>query len=440
MQPESEDRVHAADLIAVWPLLIAAERVEGFRSLDPGEAYEFFLSRSSLSQSQILLGLPPGEQRLWLRLLAPDDAADVLQLVTEQERTELIQQLDDTGRPEVVGLLAYAEDEAGGLMNPRFVRLRPQMTVNETMSYLRRQSRDQKPSLYYLYVLDAQQRLLGVASFRELFAAAGDRAVSDIMRSNVVTVPEDLDQEAVAKVIAGSDLMAVPVLDADGRMKGIVTVDDIVDVLNEEATEDIQRLGGMEALDFPYWQTSLLSMLRKRAGWLAVLFLGETLTAVAMGRFEDELARALVLALFVPLIISSGGNAGSQATTLIVRAMALGEVRMNDVMRVARRELLSGVLLGAILAVIGLGRILLGETLFGSYGQYSVGLAITLAVSLLGVVTWGTVVGSLLPFLLRWFKLDPASASAPLVATLVDVSGILIYFTIAELMLSGTLL
>jgi magnesium transporter len=437
MQEEPE-RIHADDLVEVWPLLIAEERVEGFRALDPGEAYEFFLNRASLGQAQILLGLPPTERRLWMRLLPPDDAADVLQIVSEEERSDLLALLDDATRHDVVGLLAYAEDEAGGLMNPRFARLRPQMTVDETMSYLRRQARDRTRALYYLYVLDTEQHLQGVVSFRELFSAPGDRAISDIMTSAMVTVPEDLDQEAVARVIARHDLMAVPVVDAQGRMKGMVTVDDIVDVLNEEATEDIQRLGGMEALDLPYWQTGFLAMLRKRGGWLAVLFLGEALTASAMSRFEDELARMLVLALFVPLIISSGGNAGSQATTLIVRAMALGEVRSNDVMRVAGRELTAGLALGALLAAIGFTRVFLWNAMFQSYAENTSGLAFTLALSLLGVVTWGTVVGSLLPFLLRSLKLDPASASAPLVATLVDVSGIIIYFSIAEFLLRGT--
>ena len=440
VEQESDDRIHLADLVDVWPLLIASERVEGFRALDPSEASEFFLNRSSLSQSQILLGLPPGERRLWMRLLAPDDAADVLQMVSEEERKELLALLDEAARHEIVGLLAYAEDEAGGLMNPRFARLRPQMTVDETMSYMRRQSRDRTRMLYYLYVLDAQQQLLGVVSFRELFSAPGDRPISEIMHSAPVTVAEDTDQEAVARLIASRDLTAVPVVDAQGRMKGIVTVDDIVDVLNEEATEDIQRLGGMEALDLPYWQTGFFSMLRKRAGWLIVLFLGATLTATAMGQYQADLSRALVLALFVPLIISSGGNAGSQAATLIVRAMALGEVRLQDVLRVASREMAFGLVLGGILSLIGLSRILIGEALFETYGAAAHGLAFTLALSLLAVVAWGTTVGSLLPFALRWVKLDPAMASMPLITTLLDLSGIVIYFSIAGFLLRGTLL
>jgi magnesium transporter len=439
-QQESDERIHASDLVDVWPLLIASERVEGFRALDPSEAYQFFLSRSSLGQAQILLGLTAGERRLWMRLLAPDDAADVLQIVAEDDRKEMLGLLDDAARAEVVGLLAYSEDEAGGLMNPRFARLRPGMTVDETISYMRRQSRDRSRMLYYLYVLDAHQHLLGVVSFRELFSAPGDRPISEIMRSAPVTVPDDMDQEAVARLIASRDLTAVPVVDGEGRMKGIVTVDDIVDVLNEEATEDIQQLGGMEALDLPYWQTSFGSMLRKRAGWLTVLFLGATLTATAMSRYQSELSQALVLVLFLPLIISSGGNAGSQAATLIVRAMALGEVRLQDALRVFSREVMFGLVLGSILAAIGLLRILLGEVIFSSYGESATAIAGTLALSLLAVVAWGTTAGSLLPFLLRWMRLDPAMASMPLITTLLDLSGIVIYFSIAGVLLRGTLL
>jgi magnesium transporter len=375
-----------------------------------------------------------------MRLLAPDDAADVVQVAPEDRRQELLELLDEPTRHEVVALLAYAEDDAGGLMNPRFARLRPDMTVDEALSYLRRQARDRLETLYYVYVLDAAQRLLGVVSFRELFAAPSQQLVGDVMRKEVVSVLEDLDQEAVARVIARHDLKAVPVVDAEGRMRGIVTVDDIVDVVNEEATEDIQKLGGMAALETPYWQTGFFPMIRKRAGWLTVLFVGEMLTTSAMARYEDDIARAVVLALFVPLIISSGGNSGSQASTLIVRAMALGEIRVRDALRVLRRELASGLALGSILAVIGLARILLGEALFQSYGEHAMLVGVTVALSLLGVVTWGTLSGSLLPFVLRAARLDPASASAPLVATMVDVFGLVIYFSLAGAILSGTLL
>jgi magnesium transporter len=314
------------------------------------------------------------------------------------------------------------------------------MTVAEAIEYLRKQARERLETIYYAYVVDPEQRLLGAVSLRELFLAPDLQPVREIMQSDVITVGEETDQEAVAKLIAQHDLVAVPVLDAGGRIKGIVTVDDIVDVVQEEATEDIQKLAGMEALEAPYLRTGFFTLLRKRAGWLAVLFVGEMLTASAMGYFEDEIASAVILALFVPLIISSGGNSGSQASTLVIRAMALGEVRLHDWWRVVKRELLSGLALGGILASLGLVRVLLWEALFHAYGDHAGLLALTVGVSLVGVVCWGTLTGALLPFALRALKFDPASASAPFVATVVDVAGLVIYFSVAGLLLHGTLL
>jgi magnesium transporter len=253
-------------------------------------------------------------------------------------------------------------------------------------------------------------------------------------------VPEQMDQEELSRLFATHRYLAFPVVDQEGRMKGIVTLDDIVDVVREEATEDIQKIGGTAALDAPYLRVGIGHMIRKRAGWLAVLFLGESLTATAMGYFEAEIARAVVLALFVPLVISSGGNSGSQATTLVIRAMALGEVKLRDWWRVMHREILSGLGLGAILASIGILRILLWQSLFHTYGAHSFLIAMTVASSLVGVVLWGSLVGSMLPFVLRRLGLDPATASAPFVATLVDVTGLIIYFSAAKVILSGTLL
>jgi magnesium transporter len=327
-------------------------------------------------------------------------------------------------------------------MNPRFVRVRPDSTIDEALSYLRRQARERGlyETIYYAYVLDHEQRVLGVISFRELLAAPGDRLVRHVMNSDVVTVSADTDQEEVARILNRHDLLALPVLDARGRLQGIVTVDDVADVIQEEATEDIQKLGGMEALDFPYFDTGLVAMVKKRAGWLAALFVGEMLTASAMAAYETEIAAAVVLALFVPLIISSGGNSGSQATTLVIRAMALGQVRLRDWWRVARRELVSGLALGAILASIGFVRVVAWQAAFGTYGRHAGLIALVVGLSLVGVVAWGTLIGSMLPFLLRRLGFDPASASAPFVATVVDVSGLVIYFTLARLLLTGALL
>ncbi|HTN82331.1 MAG TPA: magnesium transporter [Sorangium sp.] len=435
-----DDRLTAAELREIWPVLSPDERGESFEHVDRSEVQGFFLGLSEQEQAAVLLAMRASERTLWMRLLAPDDAADVIQLVPPPDRASFLQLLDEPTRREVAALMAYAEDAAGGLMSPRFARLRPDMRVGEAIRYLQRQAQEKLETIYYAYVLDQAQRLQGVVSFRDLIVAPGDKAVSDVMRRDFISVPDTLDQEAVARVIAQHDLNALPVVDADGRMKGIVTVDDIVDVVQRAATEDIQKLGGMEALDTPYMQTSMLAMVKKRAGWLSALFLGEMLTASAMGHYEEEIARAVVLALFVPLIISSGGNSGSQATTLIIRAMALGEVAVKDWWRIVRRELTAGLSLGVILAMIGLVRILVWQAIFHTYGEHYREVAATVAVSLVGIVTWGTLAGSMLPFAIRRLGFDPASASAPFVATLVDVSGLIIYFNVAQLLLRGSLL
>jgi magnesium transporter len=434
------ERLTPQELREAWPVLNREERLEGFQNLARSDAEEFFLELTPRAQAMVVLDVPRGERRLWMRLLAPDDAADVLQEVEPERRGELLGLLDAQTRAEVTGLLAYNEDDAGGLMSPRFARLRPDMTIDEAIVYLRRQARERLETIYYVYVLDSGQRLLGVVSFRELFAVPGSHVVRDVMAEGVVTVRDDMDQEAVAHVIAQHDLLAVPVVDEDNRVKGIVTVDDIVDVVQEEATEDIQKLGGMEALDIPYLQTGFWSMVRKRAGWLSALFLGEMLTTSAMGHFQHELEQAIVLSIFIPLIVSSGGNSGSQASTLVIRAMSLGEVKLRDWWRIVRRESASGLALGSILACIALVRILGWQAIWHSYGEHAVLVAVTVALSVLGVVLWGTLSGSMLPFAIRRLGFDPASASAPFVATLVDVVGIVIYFAAAQLVLRGTLL
>ncbi|HVJ65948.1 MAG TPA: magnesium transporter [Bdellovibrionota bacterium] len=420
------------------------ERLDRFHELPRAEAEDIFLNLTSHEQAELFIEIDPKQRRSWIRLLAPDDTADLIQELDPDTdlRAEALALLDHQTRLEVLALLAYAEDKAGGLMNSRFARLRPDISVEEAIRYLRVQVREQVETIYYAYVLGRDQKLLGVVSINELFVARPDRLVSDIMSSeDLVTVPEQMDQEKISRLFGDTGLIAIPVVDAEHRVKGIVTVDDIVDVLQEEATEDIQKLGGMEALDAPYLKISFGQMIKKRAGWLLMLFFGEMLTATAMGHYEDQIAKAVVLALFVPLIISSGGNSGSQATTLIIRSMALGEVRMRDWLRVAGRELASGLTLGLILGSVGFMRIMLWQSIDPSvYGEHYVRLSIVVSLSLVGVVLWGTIIGSMLPFLLRKLRLDPATSSAPFVATLVDVTGLVIYFTIASFFLKGTLL
>jgi len=435
-----EPGLSGSDLREAWPVLSTEERLEGLALLTHAETEALFLGMHAHDQTDLLLAAPIATRRSLMRFLQPDDAADVVQEAADEDRQGLLELLDEPTRKEVVALLAYAEDDAGGLMSPRYARLRPDMSVDEAISYLRRQTRQHVESVYYLYVLDAEQHLLGVVSFRDLFSAQPDKRVRDVMHTDVVTVPEDMDQEAVSKLFAEHNFLAMPVVDAERRVKGIVTVDDIVDVVQEEATEDIQKLGGMEALDAPYLSIGFGAMLRKRGGWLSVLFISEMLTASAMAVFEKEIARAVVLALFVPLIISSGGNSGSQASTLVVRALALGELTLRDWWRVIRREFMAGLSLGLILATLGFCRILSWQFLFNLYGEHYFLIACTVAFSLIGVVMFGTMAGSMLPLILRRLGFDPASASAPFVATLVDVTGLIIYFTVGLVVLRGTLL
>jgi magnesium transporter len=433
--PPAEEHIHLDEVREGWSLFDLEERIEAFHLLPRPEAEDLFLEMPSADQASILRGLPAAERRSWIRLLAPDDAADLTQQLPAEERAAYVALLDEVTQKDVGGLLAFAEDDAGGLMNPRYARLRPDMSVDEAVTYLRKLARERSGpgTIYYTYVLDAESHLLGVCSFRELFAATSDKRVRDIMRTDLVKADETMDQEALGRLFAEHDLVAIPVVDAENRMKGVVTVDDIVDVVQEEATEDIQKIGGTEALDAPYLRTPFLRMCRKRGGWLAVLFLGEMLTATAMAVYQSEIERVAMLALFIPLIMSGGGNSGSQATTLVIRSLALGELKMRDWLRVARREVATGLVLGALLAVLAIVRIELWHALgWGQYHGFETRLAVTVAGAVLGVVIWGTLIGSMLPFLFRRLGFDPASASAPFIATLVDVVGILIYLAIAS--------
>jgi magnesium transporter len=337
-------------------------------------------------------------------------------------------------------LLGYPEESVGRLMTPDFVRVRATVTVGEALAHIRRYGRNAE-TLDVIYVIDTGGRLIDDLPLRVFLLADPQAPVEAIMDHTYVALRATDDREEAVRAMERYDRVALPVVDSEGALLGIVTVDDVLDVAEEEATEDFQRLGGLEALDLPYMQTGFLAMVKKRAGWLAALFLGEMLTATAMGRFEDEIARAVVLALFVPLIISSGGNSGSQATSLLIRAMALREVGLRDWWRVFARELPTGLLLGAILGCIGLVRILVWQfTGWTDYGEFYFRVAATVLLSLIGVVAFGTLAGSLLPFALRRLGFDPASASAPFVATLVDVTGLVIYFSVASLVLRGTLL
>jgi magnesium transporter len=374
--------------------------------------------------------------------MSADQQADLFRELTDEDRSRLMPALDRRTQDALRLLLQYPPETAGGIMTTEYLSVPTTWSVEETLQLVRRVG-GAKETVYAIYVVEPRDgQLRHVISLRELMLSDRTKRVSEIGASRkLLTVRPEMDREDVARLISKYDLLAVPVVDKDQRILGIVTVDDVIDALVAETTEDVQKFGGMEALDEPYMEISIPRMLKKRAGWLAALFIGEMLTATAMGYFEKEIARAVVLALFVPLIISSGGNSGSQATSLIIRAMALREVRLKDWWRVALRELPSGIALGTFLGAIGAIRILLWQA-FGwyDYGAHYALVALTVAVALIGVVTFGSLTGSMLPFILYRLGFDPASASAPFVATLVDVTGLVIYFTAALVILRGTLL
>jgi magnesium transporter len=373
--------------------------------------------------------------------MSPDQRAELFRQLPEKEQARILPALEGRTQQALEFLLRYPPETAGGIMTTEFLTVPWTATAEETLQLIRRVGGG-KETVYVIYVVDAEGRLRQVVSLRELVLSDPTCPVTQIgSQRKLLSVSPYLDREEVARLISKYDLLAVPVVDKEQRLLGIVTVDDVIDALIAETTEDVQKFGGLEALDEPYMEISISRMLRKRAGWLAALFIGEMLTATAMGYFEGEIAHAVVLALFVPLIISSGGNSGSQATSLIIRAMALREVRLRDWWRVAIRELPSGLALGAFLGGIGALRILLWQHLgWYDYGPHYRLVALTVSVALLGVVTFGSLTGSMLPFILRRLGFDPASASAPFVATLVDVTGLIIYFTVALLILRGTLL
>lgn len=423
-----------------WSQLPQAQSHDAFFKLSRTDAEEVFLNLTAQDQYPLIKDCTSLEKRSWIRLLAPDDAADLIQEEDVEHREDWLGLLDPQTKREVGVLLAYAEDNAGGIMSSRFLRLRSQMNVDEAISYIRLQAKTQVETIYYAYVLTTDQKLLGVVSFRELFASSAQKKVDEIMHTDIVTVPVDMDQEQIGHIFSQHNLMALPVVDTDEKMIGIVTFDDVAEVIQEEATEDIHKIAGMESLDAPYLQIGFGDMLKKRAGWLVVLLVGEMFTATALGYYEEEMKRAVVLSMFLPLIISSGGNSGSQASTLVIRAMALGEVRIKDWWRVLIREISTGLCLGGILGLIALARIYFWPWREQMYGQHYQYIAYTVGASVIGVVLWGTISGSMLPFILRKFKLDPASASAPAVATIVDVTGLIIYFTAASLILKGIML
>jgi len=392
-------------------------------------------------RGELFAELDPIRAATLLNDLPADQRAEVLRQMSPHNRRRLLPQLAAAARAEAEQLLSYPDNTAGAIMTTEFVRLAPTLTAGQALRHVKDVAKDQE-TIYACYVVGGDGHLLGAVSLRDLVLADTDRPVTEVMRRNPVTVRVTDDRLEASRKISKYNLLAVPVLEADGRVIGFVTVDDCIDVLIEEQTNQVLRLGGVEAgaLDDPYLASPFWWLVRKRAVWLVVLFLGEMLTATAMGFFEHEIAKAVVLALFVPLMISSGGNSGSQAASLLIRALALREVRLGDWWRVFRRELASGLALGLLLGTIGFLRIAVWTLFTDIYGPHWALVGLTVGVSLVGIVLWGTLSGSMLPFILKKFGADPATSSAPFVATLVDVTGLVIYFSVAAVILRGTLL
>lgn len=433
---------HVADAVDRLNELDLNEAAALIARLPQERAVEIFDRPELARAGELILALPDAVAARILKGMSADRAADTLHQLDRPDRVELVARMDGETAKSLNQLLAYPEGTAGSIMTTEFVCVPPSYTAEATLRHLR-EVESTRETIYAIHVVDpATRELLRVVTLRQLITVEPDRPVLAIGPDRKpITVAADTDREEVARLISIHDLLAVPVLNARRQVLGIVTVDDVIDAIMAESTEDVQKFGGVEGLVMPYLETGFGAMIRKRAGWLSALFIGEMLTATAMQHFEDELDKAVVLTLFIPLIMSSGGNSGSQATSLLIRALALGQLRLKDWWRVAVRELPIGLTLGAILGVVGVLRIAAWQTLgLFDYGPHWALVATTVGLGLVGIVTFGSLAGSMLPFLLKRLNFDPASASAPFVATLVDVTGLVIYFSVAYLVLKGTLL
>ena len=429
----------APEIAEILADLKADDKAVLLRILPHAVAAEVFEYLSHDDQEKLLHALGNEQVAQILNELPPDDRTALLEELPAAATQKMLNLLSPGERKIASDLLGYPKDSIGRRMTPEYVAIQKNWTIAEVLAYLRKVGRERE-TLNQLYVVDEKGHLVAWVRLRDLVVAELDTPVIALLEDQLFVLRATDDQETAVNAFKKYDVTMLPVVDSRGVLVGVVTVDDVLDVVEKETTEDIQKMGGMEALDAPYLTISLLSMIKKRAGWLSILFVSEMFTATAMGYFEGEIAKAAVLALFLPLILSSGGNSGSQATSLIIRAMAVRDVALRDWWRVLRRELLAGLALGAVLASIVLIRILLWPHKQQLYTEHYALVAFTVSISLVGVVLWGSVVGSMLPFILRRLGFDPAASSAPFVATLVDVTGIVIYFNVAFQILHPTLL
>jgi len=419
------EEFHPADVADIAQRVSRENRTRLIKAMPPERAAEVMEYLDSETGTFAITQLSPEAAADVLEQMSADDRADLLESLPSEVAEPMLAAVEPEARKETQQLLKYEPNTAGGLMTPAFVRLPPDVNVGEAIARIRRAATT-KETVYAAYITNTEGRLLGVASLRELLASDDAVKISEVMTERVVSVGVNADQEEVARIFARYDLLAVPVVEA-GIILGIVTVDDVLDVLVEEGTEDVQRIGAVEPLDVPYFSASVGAVIRSRAIWLAVIFLGEAFTGTVLKEFEEELARFIALVMFIPLIISSGGNAGSQSSTLIIRGLAVGEVHLSDFARIFRKELAAGVGLGIVLGLIGAVR--------GFIGGFEGAIILTVSITLVIIVTMGTVLGSLMPLGLRRLGLDPALTSAPAIASLIDVGGIFAYLTVARFIL-----
>jgi len=391
------------------------------------------------TQKAIIQELPPYKTAELLNELPADDRTAFLEELPSEVVKELIRLLDPEERKITLSLLGYPDGSVGRLMTPDYIAVQVDWTMGEVLEYIRKEGKHSE-TIDVIYVVNDRGEFVDDMRIREILLADPSKVVEEIIDYRFITLNVNDAQEVANQIFKMNNRVALPVVDDKNILLGIVTIDDVLWVANEEFSEDMQKIGGTEALDEPYLEIPIAKLFKKRVVWLIVLFLGEMLTASAMGYFEDEIAKAVVLALFVPLIISSGGNSGSQASTLIIQAMAVGEITLSDWWKVLRREIVSGILLGLVLGLIGFFRVIVWNSIFHTYGDHSIMIGLTVGFSLIGVVLWGTITGSMLPIFLKKLGADPATSSAPFVATLVDVTGLLIYFSLAFLLMQGILL
>lgn len=431
--------LYPPDIAVVFNELEIEEAKYVYSLLDEQIAADVLVELDDDVREDFLASLTSKEIAEHIDNMDSDDAADVIAELPDAVQDEVLSHMEDSEQAsDIVELLNYDENTAGGLMATELVRVHVNSNAIECVREIREQA-DNVENIYAIYVVDDDEKLVGLLHLKKLIVSSTRSRVSEIYDPKVISVKTNTDAEEVANLMDKYNLVVLPVVDALGRLVGRITIDDIVDVRREEETEDLQKMAGMEALDEPYMNVSIWGILKKRAGWLVILFLGETLTATAMGFFENEIAKVVILSLFVPLIISSGGNTGSQASTLVIRALALGEITIRNWWTIIQREIKVGFILGLILGVIGFLRVAVWSQFTPIYGPHWREIAFTVGTSLVGVVLWGNIIGSLFPLILKRFGFDPAVSSAPFVATLVDITGLIIYFSVASLLLGSVI-